>query len=62
MYNVAIVGAGPAGIITALESVKLKPDWKVVLIEKGSKIEERKCFIREGKKVCLVYRIGEGIC
>ena len=34
MYNVAIIGAGPAGIFAALEIMKLKPDWKVVLIEK----------------------------
>ncbi len=53
MYNVAIVGGGPAGIFTALEIVKLKPDWKVLLIEKGSKIENRKCPIREGVKKCL---------
>src|SRR5574344_1382955 len=51
-YNVAIVGAGPAGIFTALEIVKLKPEWKVILIEKGKKIENRKCFLREGYKAC----------
>ena len=38
MYNVAIIGAGPAGIFAALEITKLKTDWKVVLIEKGQKI------------------------
>ena len=53
MYNVAIVGGGPAGIFTALEITKLKPDWKVLLIEKGAKIERRKCPIREGVKKCL---------
>ena len=37
MYNVAIIGAGPAGIFSALEIVKLRPEWKVVLIEKGQK-------------------------
>lgn len=52
MYNVAIIGAGPAGIFTALEIIKLKPDWKVILIEKGKKIEKRKCFLREGQKTC----------
>ena len=41
MYNVAIIGAGPAGIFSALEIVKLRPEWKVVLIEKGQKIESR---------------------
>ena len=53
MYNVAIVGAGPAGIFTALEIVKLKPEWKVVLIEKGQKIEKRVCPLREGSERCV---------
>lgn len=52
MYNVAIVGAGPAGIFTALEIMKLKPNWKVVLVEKGPKIEQRKCLLREGYDTC----------
>ena len=52
MYNVAIVGAGPAGIFAALEIMKLKPEWKVVLIEKGEKIEKRKCLLREGYEKC----------
>ena len=52
MYNVAIIGAGPAGIFSALEIVKLKPDWKVVLIEKGDRIEDRKCLLREGYAKC----------
>lgn len=53
MYNVAIVGAGPAGIFTALEIVKLRPEWKVILIEKGQKIEKRKCPLREGSPKCV---------
>lgn len=52
MYNVAIIGAGPAGIFTALEIVKLKPDWKVILLEKGAKIEKRVCLLRNGHKSC----------
>lgn len=42
MYNVAIIGAGPAGIFAALEITKLKPDWKIVLIEKGQKNRKQK--------------------
>ena len=53
MYTVAIIGAGPAGIFSALEIVKLRPEWKVVLIEKGQKIEKRKCPIREGSPKCV---------
>ena len=52
MYNVAIIGAGPAGIFSALEIVKRRPEWKVVLIEKGKPIEKRKCPIREGSPKC----------
>jgi len=52
MYNVAIVGAGPAGIFAALEITKLRPEWKVVLVEKGQKIENRKCLLREGYEKC----------
>ncbi len=52
MYDVAIIGAGPAGIFTALEIIKLKPDWKVVLVEKGAKIEKRVCLLRNGRKSC----------
>lgn len=52
MYNVIIVGAGPAGIFSALELVKLHPEWKVALIEKGARIEKRVCMLRNGKKEC----------
>ena len=52
MYNVAIVGAGPAGIFAALEIMKLRPEWKVILVEKGQKIENRKCLLREGYEKC----------
>ncbi len=52
MYDVAIIGAGPAGIFTALEIIKLKPDWKVILVEKGAKIEKRVCLLRNGRKSC----------
>ena len=52
MYNVAIVGAGPAGIFAALEITKLRPEWKIILVEKGQKIENRKCLLREGYEKC----------
>ena len=52
MYNVVIIGAGPAGIFAALEITKLRPDWKVALVEKGQKIENRKCLLREGYAKC----------
>ena len=43
MFNVAIIGAGPAGIFSALELIKLRPDWKIVIVEKGLRIDKRTC-------------------
>lgn len=50
MYNVAIIGAGPAGIFAALEITKLKPDWKVVLIEKGQKLKTENACLEKATK------------
>lgn len=50
VYDVAIIGAGPAGIFSALEIIKLKPHWKVAIFEKGPIITERKCLTRNGLK------------
>ena len=36
--------------------MNLKPDWKVVLIEKGQRIEKRKCPLREGSPKCTNCR------
>lgn len=42
-YDVAIVGAGPAGIFTALEMIKKGSRKSIVIIEKGKSVEKRKC-------------------
>ncbi|WZL72708.1 FAD-binding protein [Clostridiaceae bacterium 35-E11] len=42
-YDVIIVGAGPSGIFTALELIRQKSDKKVVIIEKGRRIDKRFC-------------------
>ena len=42
-YDVIIVGAGPAGIFTAIEMIHKKSQKKILIIEKGSPIEKRKC-------------------
>lgn len=41
--DVAIVGAGPAGIFTALEMIKQGSGQKIVMVEKGQSIEKRRC-------------------
>ncbi|AGF57397.1 hypothetical protein B0P06_004307 [Clostridium saccharoperbutylacetonicum] len=51
-YDVIIVGAGPAGIFTAFELNKLKPEAKILLIEEGKRIENRKCP-KEKTKECV---------
>ena len=42
-YDLIIVGAGPAGIFTALELVKKGTNKKILMIEKGRSIEKRNC-------------------
>ena len=41
--DVVIVGAGPAGIFTALEMIKKGSGQKIVLVEKGQSVENRNC-------------------
>lgn len=42
-YDIIIVGAGPAGIFTALELIRQKKDKKILIVEKGLPIEKRRC-------------------
>lgn len=43
MENIIIVGAGPAGIFTALELLRQGTKRHIVMIEKGSPVEKRFC-------------------
>lgn len=51
-YDVIIVGAGPAGIFTALELVKMDKSKKILILDKGRTIEKRTCPLRTLQK-CL---------
>ncbi|MCD8121220.1 MAG: NAD(P)/FAD-dependent oxidoreductase [Clostridiales bacterium] len=42
-YDVIIIGAGPSGIFCAYELIEKKPDMKILMIEKGRRIEKRVC-------------------
>lgn len=49
-YDVIIVGAGPGGIFTAYELVKLDPSLEIAVFEAGSPLEKRKCPI-DGERI-----------
>ena len=42
-YDLIIVGAGPAGIFTAIEMLRRDSKQKILIIEKGKAIEKRAC-------------------
>ena len=41
--DLVIVGAGPAGIFTALEMLRLGSRKKIIMVEKGQPVETRRC-------------------
>lgn len=61
-YDIIIVGAGPSGIFCAYKLITEKPDLKILMIEKGSAIENRICPKRKlGKCVgCSPCHITTG--
>lgn len=62
VYDLIIIGAGPAGIFTALRYRERWPDRSILLLEKGRPIEKRVCPKREGKpcQYCLPCNITTG--
>jgi len=53
-YDVLIVGAGASGIFTAYELVRLNPNIKILMIEKGHMLDKRTCPIDGVKiKACI---------
>ncbi len=49
-YDVIIIGAGPGGIFSAYELLKLKPELKVAVFEAGNELRKRHCPI-DGEKI-----------
>lgn len=49
-YDVIIVGAGPGGIFSAYELMRLRPELKVAVFEAGHELSKRHCPI-DGEKV-----------
>ena len=48
--DIVIIGAGPAGIFTAIELIKKKSKQHIVIVEKGQAIEKRHCPKEKTKK------------
>ena len=48
-YDVVIVGAGPSGYMCAYELANKRSDLKILLVERGRNIYERKCPVLEHK-------------
>ena len=46
IYDAIIIGAGPAGIFTALELTQLKPEAQVLIVDTGRAIAHRTCPAR----------------
>ena len=49
-YDVLIIGAGPGGIFSVYELMKLNPSLRVAVLEAGHSLQKRKCPI-DGKKI-----------
>lgn len=53
-YDVAIIGGGISGLMTAYRLSLKNPSLKIILIEKGSKLEDRSCpMITKKSDVCI---------
>jgi len=57
-YDIIIVGAGASGIFAAYELVRINPNLKILMIEKGHSLDKRKCPI-DGKniKTCIKCKV-----
>ena len=53
-YDVIIIGAGPGGIYSAYELVRLQPELKIAVFEAGAELSKRHCPIDGDKiKTCV---------
>jgi hypothetical protein len=61
-YDLIIVGAGPAGIFTALELVEENSGLDVLILEKGEDIDERGCPAKEKDISCISCKNCSIVC
>ena len=60
-YDVIIIGSGPAGIFAALELVK-NADLRILMIEKGSDLDQRSCPMVESSVACVHCGLCSILC
>ena len=53
MYDVVIVGAGPAGLFAAYELIVNKPDLKILLLDQGKFAKNRMCPMNKKGIACI---------
>ena len=53
MYDVAIIGAGPAGLFAAYELIENNSKLKVALLDKGHLAKNRKCPLQVHATSCV---------
>ena len=53
MYDVVIVGAGPAGLFAAYELITKNKKLKIALLDKGSKASKRACPMNKNGGKCM---------
>lgn len=52
MYDVVIIGAGPAGLFTAYELITKNKDLKIAILDKGKRAEKRFCPMNKNNVPC----------
>ena len=52
MYDVLIVGAGPAGLFTAYELIENNKDLKIAILDRGLRADKRICPMNKYKTEC----------
>lgn len=52
MYDVVIVGAGPAGLFTAYELLENDKNLKIAILDRGQKADKRMCPMNKFKTEC----------
>ena len=53
MYDVVIIGAGPAGLFAAYELITKNSNLKILMLDRGKLAENRVCPMNNGKNKCL---------